>query len=164
MGAWGLECEKFTLLAMVGAEGSPNALANLARLAQLDFDAQILVISGRNEALRRHVEQLPARVRLRALGFVDNVAELMCAADLLLTKAGGVTLAEAFCSGVPVVVHDVLPGQEAGNLEHVLGEGAVVFAPDADALARIAQELVRDPRRRAALAECGARLARPNAS
>jgi UDP-N-acetylglucosamine:LPS N-acetylglucosamine transferase len=65
---------------------------------------------------------------------------------------------------VPVVVHDVLPGQEAGNLEYVLAEGAVVFAPDADVLARIAQELVSDPRRRAALGECGARLARPTAS
>ena len=50
--------------------------------------------------------------KLRALGFVDNVAELMRASDLLATKAGGVTLAEAFCCGLPVVVHDVLAGQE----------------------------------------------------
>jgi UDP-N-acetylglucosamine:LPS N-acetylglucosamine transferase len=162
--ALGLDSEKFTILAMVGAEGSPKALANIAQLAQLNLDAQLLVVSGRNEALRRRVEQLPARMPLRALGFVDNVAELMCAADLLLTKAGGVTLAEAFCSGVPVVVHDVLPGQEAGNLEHVLAQQAVVYAPDPEALARIAQELIHDPSRRAALAERGARLARPQAS
>ncbi len=162
--ALGLDSEKFTILAMVGAEGSPKALANIAQLAQLNLDAQLLVVSGRNEALRRRVEQLPARMLLRALGFVDNVAELMCAADLLLTKAGGVTLAEAFCSGVPVVVHDVLPGQEAGNLEHVLAQQAVVYAPDPEALARIAQELIHDPSRRAALAERGARLARPQAS
>jgi UDP-N-acetylglucosamine:LPS N-acetylglucosamine transferase len=162
--ALGLDSEKFTILAMVGAEGSPKALANIAQLAQLNLDAQLLVISGRNEALRRRVEQLPARMPLRALGFVDNVAELMCAADLLLTKAGGVTLAEAFCCGVPVVVHDVLPGQEAGNLEYVLGQEAVLFAPDPETLARIAQELVHDPSRRAALAERGARLARPKAS
>jgi processive 1,2-diacylglycerol beta-glucosyltransferase len=149
---------------MVGAEGSPRALANIAGLAQLDLAAQLLVICGRNEALRRHVAQLPARMPVRALGFVDNVAELMRAADLLLTKAGGVTLAEAFCCGVPVVVHDVLPGQEAGNLEYVLGEEAVLFAPDPDVLARIARDLVHDPHRRAALAERGARLARPSAS
>jgi UDP-N-acetylglucosamine:LPS N-acetylglucosamine transferase len=164
LGVLGLDAEKFTILAMVGAEGSPNALANIVRLAQLNLDAQMLVISGRNEALRRHVEQLPARVPIRALGFVDNVAELMCAADLLLTKAGGVTLAEAFCSGVPVVVHDVLPGQEAGNLEHVLAQQAVVYAPDPEALARIAQEMFRNPGRRAALAAGGARLARPDAA
>jgi processive 1,2-diacylglycerol beta-glucosyltransferase len=164
LGGLGMDADRFTILAMVGAEGSPRALSNIARLAQLDLDAQMLVICGRNEALRRRIEQLPANVPLRALGFVDNVAELMRAADLLLTKAGGVTLAEAFCCGVPVVVHDVLPGQEAGNLEHVLANEAVVFAPDADALAQIAQELFHDPRRRAALAERGGRLARPNAT
>ena len=164
LGGLGLEGGKFTILAMVGAEGSPRALVNVAYLAQLDLDAQLLVIAGRNEALRRYVEQLPARMPVRALGFVDDVAAMMHAADLLLTKAGGVTLAEAFCSGVPVVVHDVLPGQEAGNLEHVLAQRAVVYAPDPDALARIAQEMVRDPASRAALAERGARLARPLAS
>ncbi len=164
LGGLGLDAETFTILAMVGAEGSPRALANIARLAQLELDAQLLVICGRNEALRRHVAQLPARMPVRALGFVDNVAELMRAADLLLTKAGGVTLAEAFCCGVPVVVHDVLPGQEAGNLEYVLSEEAVLFAPDPDVLARIARDLVHDPHRRAALAEHGARLARPSAS
>jgi len=164
LGGLGLDARRFTILAMVGAEGSPRALANIARLAQLDLDAQLLVISGRNEALRRHVEHLPARMPVRALGFVDNVAELMRAADLLLTKAGGVTLAEAFCCGVPVVVHDVLPGQEAGNLDYVLGEEAVLFAPDPDVLARIAGEMVRDPGKRAGLAERGVRLARPLAS
>jgi UDP-N-acetylglucosamine:LPS N-acetylglucosamine transferase len=164
LGELGLDPARFTILAMVGAEGSPRARANIARLAQLDVDAQMLVICGHNEALRRHIEQLPARVPLRTVGFVDNVAELMHAADLLLTKAGGVTLAEAFSCRVPVVVHDVLPGQEAGNLEHLLDQGAVVFAPDAEALARLALELFHDPHRRVTLAERGARLARPNAS
>jgi UDP-N-acetylglucosamine:LPS N-acetylglucosamine transferase len=164
LGNLGLDSEKFTILAMVGAEGSPRALANIARLAQLDLKAQMLVICGHNEHLRSHVEHLPASLPLRALGFVDNVAELMRASDLLLTKAGGVTLAEAFCCGVPVVVHDVVPGQEAGNLEYVLAQEAVSFAPDPDALASIARELIHDPRRRATLVERGARLARPTAS
>jgi UDP-N-acetylglucosamine:LPS N-acetylglucosamine transferase len=164
LGELGMDSEKFTILAMVGAEGSPRALANIARLAQLDLAAQILVICGHNERLRRHVEHLPTRLPLRAVGFVDNVAELMRASDLLLTKAGGVTLAEAFCCGVPVVIQDVLPGQEAGNLEYVQAQQAVVFAPNTDALARIALELIHDPRRRAALAERGARLARPHAA
>jgi UDP-N-acetylglucosamine:LPS N-acetylglucosamine transferase len=160
----GLDAGKFTILAMVGAEGSPRALANIARLAELTIDAQLLVICGHNEALRRHVEHLPAALLLRAVGFVDNVADLMRASDLLVTKAGGVTLAEAFSCAVAVVVHDVLPGQEAGNLQHVLRQDAVCFAPDPSSLARIVQDLFHDPRRRAAVAERGARLARPLAS
>lgn len=160
----GLEVDKFTILAMVGAEGSPRALANIARLARLDVDAQVLVICGHNEGLRRYVERMPNGLPLRAVGFVDDVAGLMRACDLLVTKAGGVTLAEAFCCGVPVVVHDVLPGQETGNLEYMLQHEAVRYAPDPCALAESVGELVRDPRRRAELAEQGGRLARPAAT
>ena len=149
---------------MVGAEGSPRALKNIERLAQLDRDLQMLVICGRNTALRRRVEQLQTRTPLLAVGFVDNVAELMQAADVLVTKAGGLTLAEAFCCGVPIVVHDVLAGQEAGNLELVLQRQAVAYAPGPADLSRLVAELYDDPQRRAGLAERGARLARPLAA
>lgn len=160
----GLDPQRFTLLAMVGAEGSPRALKNVERLAQLDRDLQMLVICGRNTALRRHVEHLQTRTPLLAVGFVDNVAELMRAADLLVTKAGGLTLAEAFCCGVPIVVHDVLAGQEAGNLEYVLQRQAVEYARDADGLVRLVAELYDDPRRRQALGERGVALACPQAA
>jgi UDP-N-acetylglucosamine:LPS N-acetylglucosamine transferase len=160
----GLDPEAFTILAMVGAEGSPLALANIAHLAQLDLDAQLVVVCGHNEDLRKRVDRLPARVKVHALGFVDNVAELMRASDLLVTKAGGVTLAEAFCCQLPVVVHDVLPGQEAGNLDYVLQHQAVEYGLDPPTLAEIVQRLRRDSQRRSRLAERGARLARPEAA
>jgi UDP-N-acetylglucosamine:LPS N-acetylglucosamine transferase len=159
-----LERDRFTILAMVGAEGSPRALANIAQLAQLDLAAQVIVVCGRNAGLRQRVQDLPARMPVRAVGFIDDVAELMWSADVLVTKAGGLTLAEAFCSGVPVVIYDVLPGQEAGNLEYVLQHQAAAYAPDPEALARTIGELYGHPERRAALAEAGARLARPDAA
>jgi processive 1,2-diacylglycerol beta-glucosyltransferase len=155
---------RFTILAMVGAEGSPRALRNVAHLAQLDLDAQLVVICGRNEQLRQRVERLSARIPVRAVGFVENVAELMRAADLLVTKAGGLTLAEAFCCGVPTVVHDVLPGQEAGNMDYVLGQGAVEYAPTAARLAQLVNDLYADPARRSTLARNGATMARPHAA
>ena len=164
--ALGLDPTRFTILAMVGAEGSPRALRSIARLAQSDANmhGQLVVICGRNDELKQHVERLPARLPLRAMGFVDNVAELMRAADVLITKAGGLTLAEAFCSGVPVVVYDVLPGQEAGNLQYVLGHAAAAPARDPSELIRVVAGLQRDPARRAALAARGTRLARPSAA
>jgi processive 1,2-diacylglycerol beta-glucosyltransferase len=149
---------------MVGAEGSPRALRTVAHLAQLDLDAQLVVICGHNEQLRQRMERLSARMPLRAVAFIDNVAELMRTADVLVTKAGGLTLAEAFCCGVPVVVHDVLPGQEAGNLDYVLGHQAVEYAPTPTRLGQLVTELYADPARRAALATSGARLAQPDAT
>jgi UDP-N-acetylglucosamine:LPS N-acetylglucosamine transferase len=162
----GLDPGRLTVLAMVGAEGSPRALDTIARLAQAetDLDAQLVVVCGRNDELRRRVQRLPARMPLQAMGFVDNVAQLMRAADVLITKAGGLTLAEAFCSRVPVVVYDVLPGQEAGNLEYALQRQAVVHARDPNELIRLVGELGRDPASRAALADRGARLGRPAAA
>jgi processive 1,2-diacylglycerol beta-glucosyltransferase len=154
----------FTILAMVGAEGSPRALRNVAHLAQLDLDAQLLVICGRNEQLRQRVERLASRMPVQAVGFVDNVAELMRSADVLVTKAGGLTLAEAFCCGVPTVIHDVLPGQEAGNLEYVLGLHAVEYAPTPVRLGQLVTDLCTNLPRRVALARQGAALARPDAA
>jgi processive 1,2-diacylglycerol beta-glucosyltransferase len=127
-------------------------------------EAQLVVVCGRNATLRRRVEALPRNVPVRALGFVDNVAELMRSADVLVTKAGGLTLAEAFCCGVPVVVHDLLPGQEAGNLAYVLGEHAVEYAPRPAQLARTVKALQSDPARRADLVAQARRLARPQAA
>jgi UDP-N-acetylglucosamine:LPS N-acetylglucosamine transferase len=164
LSAIGLDPTRFTILAMVGAEGSPRALRNLAELACSDLDAQLVVVCGRGERLRRQVERLPARIPVRALGFVEGISGLMRASDLLVTKAGGLTLAEAFCCAVPVVIHDVLPGQEAGNLEYMLDHGAAVYAPMPSALVQTITALAADPARRQQLAACGARLARPNAA
>ena len=160
----GLDTNGFTLLAMAGAEGSPRTLINLARLATADLSGQLIVICGNNVELRCRLERLPTRIPVRALGFVDDVADLMSAADVLVTKAGGVTLAEGFSRGVAVVIHDVLPGQETGNLDYVLRHGAAEFAPNGSALVEIVARLESDPEHRAGLAERGARLGRPDAA
>jgi processive 1,2-diacylglycerol beta-glucosyltransferase len=160
----GLEPSRFTILAMVGAEGSPRALRNIAALTDLPLAAQLIVVCGRNRCLLDQVEALPGRLPRRTLGFVHNVADLMRSCDLLVTKAGGVTLAEAFTSGVPVVLHDLLPGQEAGNMRYVLRHEAAVFAPNGAALRQAVTTLFEQPERRAALAASGRDLARPEAA
>ena len=158
------QTQRLTILAMMGAEGSPRALRNLAALASSTLDAQLVVVCGRSQDLRSQIQHLRARLPMQVLGFAEDVETLMRSADVLVTKAGGVTLAEAFCTGIPVVVHDVLPGQESGNLEYVLARGAVAYASTPRRLVRTLAELETDPARRALLADCGARLARPHAA
>jgi UDP-N-acetylglucosamine:LPS N-acetylglucosamine transferase len=164
LGGIGLDPDRFTILAMVGAEGSPLALRNVAELARSDIDAQLVVVCGRSRKLRRRIEALPARLPVRTLGFVETISSLMRCSDLLITKAGGLTLAEAFCCGVPVVIHDVLPGQEAGNLEYMLKHGAAAYASTPGELVETIAELAADSAGRLELGFNGARLARPNAA
>jgi UDP-N-acetylglucosamine:LPS N-acetylglucosamine transferase len=67
-------------------------------------DALVLVMCGRNDALRERVESRQRDAgRVRALGFVDNVAELFSAADALVHSTAGLTVLEAHMCGCPTI-------------------------------------------------------------
>ncbi|MFN8637057.1 MAG: glycosyltransferase [Chloroflexota bacterium] len=160
----GLSRDRFVVLAMAGTEGSPEALAHLATVARAPLDADILVVCGRNRRLFRRVQKLKGANPVVPLGFVENVAELMVASDLLLTKTGGVTLAEAFCCGLPILAFDPLPGQEEGNARYVVDRGAAELAVSPTHLATLAAELRWSPSRRDTLRENGLLLSAPHAA
>lgn len=77
----------------------------------------------------------PGEVDVLPLGFVTNMAEYMVAADVLVSKAGPGTIAEAAAVGLPVMVTSYLPGQEAGNVEIVLNGGFGDFCSDPETIA-----------------------------
>ena len=72
------------------------------------------VVAGRNPALERRLRTLapPAGGTLTAFGFVSNVHELMAAADLAVTKSGGLTTSECLASGLPMGLVRVAAGIE----------------------------------------------------
>lgn len=72
----------------------------------------------------------PGKVRVVGLGFVSNVAEYMVASDVLVTKAGPGTIAEAASLGLPIFLTSFLPGQEAGNVDYVLENEFGAFCRD----------------------------------
>jgi len=93
------------------------------------------IIAGRNEPLLRQLQAEPWPVRVVPLGFVEQMADWMRAADLLISKAGPGTLAEAACVGVPVLVTDFIPGQESGNVAWIERTGAGAFVRDPERVA-----------------------------
>jgi 1,2-diacylglycerol 3-beta-galactosyltransferase len=103
------------------------------------------VICGHN---RRLLEQLS---RLRAAppavlvveGFVSNMAEWLRAADVVITKAGPGTIAEAQCAGTPLLLTSYIPGQERGNVGFVVGTGAGRYAPGVGDMVDTIAELAR---------------------
>jgi len=88
----------------------------------------------------------------------------MRAADILVTKAGPNSLAEAFLAGLPLVLYSALPGQEEGSVDHVVGNGAGIWAPLPRMAARAVLQLLNDPEKRAAMAKRSQALARPFAT
>jgi len=115
---------------MAGGEGGGKLLPTTLALAKTHLPFHLVVVTGRNAALKAKLEELAPTLPtpMTVLGFRNDVPELMRAADLLVTKAGPGTLAEASVAEVPVVVYDYVPGQERGNLDWVRTNGIGVVA------------------------------------
>jgi UDP-N-acetylglucosamine:LPS N-acetylglucosamine transferase len=160
----GLDPRAFTILFMVGAEGSRRAIEHIQKLTPLSDPWQLIVMCGRDRTLLDRVAGLRRVMPVRALAYVSAVADLMHAADVLVTKAGGATLAEAFNVGIPVVVNDVVPGQETGNRDLLLRQRAIAYAPTPARLIDTIRRLAGDGSERAELAHRARALVNPAAA
>jgi processive 1,2-diacylglycerol beta-glucosyltransferase len=101
---------------------------------------------------------------MRVFGFVDTMAELMASSDLIVSKAGGLTVSEALGLGVPLVLYHVIPGQERLNADYVVRHGAGLVASGPSEVARAVSDCLEQPQRLAAMARQAKALGRPEAA
>jgi 1,2-diacylglycerol 3-beta-galactosyltransferase len=161
----GLDPEGPVVLLLSGADGVGPLLRLVKAIADSGVEAELAVITGRNERLRRDLASHTWSLPVHAEGFVGNVHEWMLAADLLVTKAGPSTISEAFVMGLPVVLSGALPGQERPNVDYVVESGAGVWAPTPREAARAVRGLLETGNPRLSLMSKRARsLARPDAA
>jgi 1,2-diacylglycerol 3-beta-galactosyltransferase len=122
----GLDPDRFVVLVVAGAEGGRGVRQWTRTILSGTADVDVVAVCGRDERLRRSLQSLAARGRGRLFvtGFVENMADWMRGADVLVTKAGPGTIAEATSCGVPMLLAGHLPGQERGNTEIVVRAGA----------------------------------------
>ena len=156
--------ERPLVLAMAGGVGF-GPLERVARaLAAAELPAQLAVVTGHNRRLRERLQPLVRPGRVWVEGFVENVHEWMRAADLLVTKAGPATLAEALAVGVPLVLWGAIPAQETPNVRLIVEAGAGVWAPGPRRTVRAVAHLLGNPLARARMEARARRLARPGAA
>jgi len=101
---------------------------------------------------------------VHALGFVTQMSDYMAAADVLVTKAGPGTIAEASARALPVMLSSFLPGQEAGNVPYVQEEGFGAYRKTPEAIASGVISWLSDPDRLSQLSANALRAARPLAT
>ncbi len=166
--ALGLADDRQVVLMMGGGAGVMPMAELVAAFEALGRPLQLVAVAGRNEALRRRLAAEAAGLRhctLQALGFVDNVDVLMAAADVLVSKPGGLTAAEALAKGLPLVIYRPIPGQEEANTAFLTERGAAVKVDSALALADLACGLLDGRSERlAALGAAALSLGRPGAA
>ncbi len=140
----GLPIDKTIALLMAGGEGGGKLLPTTLAIAKSKLPLHLIVVTGRNAPLRAKLEEMAPSLRMpmTILGFREDVPELMRASDLLVTKAGPGTIAEASVAELPVVVYDFVPGQEEGNLDYVRANGIGVVSLSTPEVVRSIRRLV----------------------
>ncbi len=140
--ALGLDPGRPVVLLVGGADGMGPFCSLLRTLVSHDLPAQLVAITGRNERLHTKLAAHTWAETVHLKGYVENMHEWMCAADLLITKAGPATIAEALVTGTPIVLSGAVPGQEPANVAYVREIGAGIWASNPDQAAEAVQQLL----------------------
>ena len=166
--ALGLDAEKFTVFLNAGWEGGGNVPEIFRELVRGELDVQAIFLAGKNEALKNEAETLAAEARfpVKVIGYSDEVEKLMRAANVMISKLGGLSTFEALNCRVPIIA-DVttrpMP-QEAGTVNLIVKGGAAVLLQRASDIVPVVRRMIDDSKHYTALRAATIAIALPNAT
>jgi len=123
----GWQSDLTTVLA-VGSKRVDRLMDSLNVINHFGGQLQLVVVAGKDEVLYKELSQVEWHIPAHIYDFVENMPTLMKASDLLVCKAGGLIITEAMACGLPMMLIEVIPGQETGNAEYVTAYGAADIA------------------------------------
>ncbi|BEP59045.1 glycosyltransferase [Variovorax sp. V118] len=166
--ALGLDPARPVLLMASGGAGVGDLPSMVERVLALGGDTpfQVIAVAGRNAEAHARLEALSQRHpgRVVAVGFTNEMHKMMAAADLVVTKPGGLTVSECLALGKPMLLISPIPGQEEHNAGFLMEESAAWLAYDAIGLDYKVARLMADPAKLAAMAARSRALGKPQAA
>ena len=139
--------DRMTILVMGGSMGYGNIVQWIAEIDRLPYEIQVICICGKNEKLYQRVNQMQINSPLRVLGFINQVALYMDAADCIITKPGGLTVTEVMCKRLPMILVNPIPGHEVGNAEFLTNCGAAIRVTEQFSVSEAVYYLLANPGR-----------------
>lgn len=156
--------DKFTVLLVGGGDGMGPLQRTASAIAESGLDVGLVVVTGRNTRLQATLTAREWPIPTRIYGFTNDLPDFMRAADVLVTKAGPGTIAEALNAALPIILYSRVLGQEDGNATYVEEEGVGVWAPSAKRVVETLKKWSDDPVERERIAQNCRRSARPDAA
>lgn len=146
--ALGLDPEKFTVFVNAGWAGGGNIPQIFRELIHGELDVQAIFLAGKNEDLRAAAESLASEAAfpIKVIGYSDEIEKLMSAANVMISKLGGLTTFEAFACRVPIIA-DVITGpmpQEAGAATLIENRGAGVLLKRSADVVPVVRRMLED--------------------
>ena len=118
---WRTDCP--TILA-VGSRRVRGLAQVISGLNHSRLPIQLILVTGNDKELYEQLCQIDWHLPARVYNFVANMPSMMHASDCLISKAGGLIISEALACGLPILLIDANPGQELGNADYVVANGA----------------------------------------
>ncbi|MDP3730490.1 MAG: glycosyltransferase, partial [Candidatus Omnitrophota bacterium] len=142
-----LRSDMFTILAIGGGFGVGPIEDIVRAINEISKPVQVVAICGHNDELVNRLNDLKPKLKVRftALGFVDNVYEYMDAADILISKSGGMTVSESLAKEIPMIVISPILGQETRNADFLINNGAAIKIDKPSDLKIILEEIISSP-------------------
>jgi processive 1,2-diacylglycerol beta-glucosyltransferase len=161
-----LDASRPIVLQLAGGHGVGPVEVLFRELLKVELPLQVVLVAGRNEPLRKRLQSLPSHQyhRVKILGFTQEIDELMAAADLVVSKPGGLTTSESLAREAVMVIVNTIPGQESRNSDYLLENGAAIKVNNPATLAAKVTALLNDRERLERLRANVRRIARPRAA
>ena len=163
---YGIEEKRSVVLIMGGGQGLLPIRDIVMSLQEVTKPIHIIAVTGRNHNLKSKLESIQKKCRtpLTITGYVNEIDALMEVSDLLISKPGGLTSAEALSKRLPMLIYKPLPGQESKNSEYLVKQNAAVKIEHIDEIPRVVQKVFSDGKLLTSLHEHIDRIRKPHAA
>jgi processive 1,2-diacylglycerol beta-glucosyltransferase len=162
----GLNPSMTTILIMGGGQGLGPIKTIVKLMDKIKFDFQEIIVCGTNKKLYRTLKKKVRKYRKNILvfGYSNNIDTLMGVSDLIITKPGGITTAEALVKKIPIIIVKPIPGQEANNTAYLTRQHAAIKVDDPKDIDAVIEEVLLNPGKLNRMRESASRIAKPNAA
>ncbi len=113
-----------TTVLVLGSKRIKGLMDVLHLLNHSGLPLQFVLVAGGDDELFEQFKTTEWHAAVHVYNFVKTIPTFMHASDLVVGKAGGLTVTECLATGRPLLIVDVTPGQEEGNAAYVVDHGA----------------------------------------
>jgi len=132
---------------------------------ELPLKNQSMVVCGKNKRLFKKISNMVrGNPDIHVFSYVKDMHRLMCAADVLISKPGGLTCSEALASQIPMILINPIPGQEERNVKFLLRHRVARIARNPDELNRHILDLLRNPQKLSMMRQQSGLIGKPHAA
>jgi len=156
---------KPTMLVMGGSLGFGDVGNVFSSLLKCSRDIQVIAVTGHNKKLENRLKTLANRSSkdVTVFGYTDRISDLMDVSDFVITKPGGITIAEALVKNLPIILMSPIPGHEERNARFLTNTGVAARIFRHEDLDGMFCQILDNPLRLKHMREMGAYLAKPDA-